>query len=1083
MVRSVQKHSILTDDTYEIILERCRREIEEGETKHLLVLLGVPVAYPRLVWLENILTSRAMAPVKTLSKSAIFKGGLLNKFDGGVEILDDLEDHWTANGHKEERNLFIHDLQELAAEKSVRVTILGGDVHLGAVGQFYSNPKLRISKDRDHRYIPNVISSAIVNSPPPELLADTLNKRNKLHYLDPYTVEDMIPLFTHDVDGKKRNNKKLLPRRNWCSIREYHPGSTPPPTPPEPSTPSDRLSETEDYPRPSPGGSGGRFSFSRGNTRPGSLLRRLSQRDGPAPTSYRDEAYMARPNVSNGGGSHFPWAANSEPQSAPENQTSFPPSLANHQQAPPQSAPPGRTMFEQPGYADESAKTSAVRPGIYRRPTALSEKDHQSRRRPTQGVGGQVDVKAEEELHDHINLEGGLDVKLNCEVSQGDPAGITTPYRLLIPALQYDGTSDRQKLGSSTGLQKTQSLLKKIRIASSSHRATEARPGSDDRGQYMSESGSETESVSDTDEEEDDDRIHDGGRGLPGADGLRRWFSNRRRPRRQSQPTTARDGFIQSSAPYDIVDQPQIEDVNAQQPFRKDNFNNMPKASPLAGPNPARYNSNMEGLAGHNSQGYDSRTKHVNISAKSPVLDGTRAITTRRAFDQATSGTSRSQTLPKAARMLGVEQGTVHAPSGAAPNVTSSSMSPQTASTSTYSTASPSSSSSSSSSSSDRSREGNARDARRSRSGHGTGRRANHMRTDYLTSSRTGQESYEGKHGGFMEADDYFGAAASSRSGGSRQQFNPANQALAHPGYAQNGSRWQRAQHHPEYQHGNSGAKRAVSRNVTSNMTSSSSSSSSSSSLSSSLPSASRTPTPPPPPQLRARARNNDSGPSSIPWVPYQSSHPASNNSKYAGDDPNRARQPSNTGLPSQDAATNVIGTPRASRAAMTANWATTNPNMQMGMVESRAWSDNTNDPQRPGRSSSINSNNMRQFGYSPSQNYRHEQDSFDRHAFEFDNKNDKNGKGNDKNRLRRGYSLGGGSGRGVVSRKLPWASRRFSSGAGSPAESGGNYRGGNVASGGGSNDVVKDQWADTGYLSNQDNGVAKPNRLMKMWF
>lgn len=66
-----------------------------------------------------------------------------------------------------------------------------GDVHLAAVGQFYSNPKLRIPKDRDHRYMANVISSAIVNTPPPELMGDILNKRNKIHHLDP----EVIPLF------------------------------------------------------------------------------------------------------------------------------------------------------------------------------------------------------------------------------------------------------------------------------------------------------------------------------------------------------------------------------------------------------------------------------------------------------------------------------------------------------------------------------------------------------------------------------------------------------------------------------------------------------------------------------------------------------------------------------------------------------------------------------------------------------------------------------------------------------------------------------------------------------------------------
>jgi len=121
---SSQREEVLSEASYDLIFDRCRREILEGETKHLIVLLGIPIAYPRLVWLENLLTSRVMDPVKYLGRAGML-GGFLNKFDGGVEILDDLDDHWTAKNHKHERNWFIQELQELAAEKSIRVTILG----------------------------------------------------------------------------------------------------------------------------------------------------------------------------------------------------------------------------------------------------------------------------------------------------------------------------------------------------------------------------------------------------------------------------------------------------------------------------------------------------------------------------------------------------------------------------------------------------------------------------------------------------------------------------------------------------------------------------------------------------------------------------------------------------------------------------------------------------------------------------------------------------------------------------------------------------------------------------------------------
>ena len=124
MLTACQRDEILSQATYDLVFERCRREIIKGETKHLIVLLGVPIAYPRLVWLENLLTSRVMDPVKALGRVGLL-GNFLNKFDGGVEILDDLDDHWTAKSHKQERNWFVQELQELAADLSVRVTILG----------------------------------------------------------------------------------------------------------------------------------------------------------------------------------------------------------------------------------------------------------------------------------------------------------------------------------------------------------------------------------------------------------------------------------------------------------------------------------------------------------------------------------------------------------------------------------------------------------------------------------------------------------------------------------------------------------------------------------------------------------------------------------------------------------------------------------------------------------------------------------------------------------------------------------------------------------------------------------------------
>lgn len=442
------RDEIMTLDTLDLILDRCRKELVEGETKHLLILLGVPIAYPRLVWLENVLTSRIMDPVKALGRAGVLKGGFLNKFDGGVEILDDLDDHWTATHHKAERNELIKELQDLAAEKSVRITILGGDVHLAAIGQFFSNPKLRIPKDKDHRYMPNVISSAIVNTPPSDMLADILNKRNKTHHLDKYTDENMIPIFTHDVDHKKRNNKHMLPRRNWCSIREYMPGSTPLPTPP--TTPSERGSDGEEGEEAAhPGSSHRRFSFSKDAVNPRALLRRLSSSQNAPPSSYRDAGDPGPNHIRSASYDGVQRRAN-DPSFAHDSN----PADSGRASADPPAPPPNRRASSY----DHTSSGAPVRPGPFqRRLTNLSEKAAHKGNVPA------LDADANEiDADDHVNLEGGLDILLNVEIDQKDASGITTPYRLLVPALWYDGSSDREKLDQASDVHRKPTLLKRI---------------------------------------------------------------------------------------------------------------------------------------------------------------------------------------------------------------------------------------------------------------------------------------------------------------------------------------------------------------------------------------------------------------------------------------------------------------------------------------------------------------------------------------------------------------------------------------------------------------------------------------------
>ena len=72
----------------------------------------------------------------------------------------------------------------------------------------------------------NIISSAIVNKPPPPAVANLLARRNKLHHLDQNTDETLMKFF--DTEPGHANkfsswNHVTMPSRNWAVITENSP--------------------------------------------------------------------------------------------------------------------------------------------------------------------------------------------------------------------------------------------------------------------------------------------------------------------------------------------------------------------------------------------------------------------------------------------------------------------------------------------------------------------------------------------------------------------------------------------------------------------------------------------------------------------------------------------------------------------------------------------------------------------------------------------------------------------------------------------------------------------------------------------
>ncbi|KDR81789.1 hypothetical protein GALMADRAFT_239986 [Galerina marginata CBS 339.88] len=217
-----KKDQVCSPGQYRHIFDRLN-SLPAG-VEHLIVQLGIPIAYPRMVFLETALDSK-FNPLVALGKSgSLGLSGFVNKFNAEAELLDDLNDHWTARSHKRERNWLIEQLQNFALVKRIRVTFLSGDVHCAAVGvlkTLKTKNRPEVAPRADHRYMVNVVTSAIVNTPPPggviTMVSSLASKVHKtLHSVD--TDETMVPIFTKEPTGQPRKQKYIMGKRNWCRV-------------------------------------------------------------------------------------------------------------------------------------------------------------------------------------------------------------------------------------------------------------------------------------------------------------------------------------------------------------------------------------------------------------------------------------------------------------------------------------------------------------------------------------------------------------------------------------------------------------------------------------------------------------------------------------------------------------------------------------------------------------------------------------------------------------------------------------------------------------------------------------------------
>ncbi|EPS43115.1 hypothetical protein H072_2888 [Dactylellina haptotyla CBS 200.50] len=248
-------HQVMAGPTYQGLFPRIATL--PSSVQHVLLILSVPIIFPRMDMAESVantmqsgkkavnglfnMTGKVAGGVAGIVgakglvgegfnsvKRAVGKTGMLSNvvsIFGEVDLLDDLRDHWTHQSKDLERTYLIRTLQGIAHARGIRFTFLSGDVQCCGAGLVHDP-----SKPGDHKTMYQVISSAIVNGPPANMMMKLLNNNRQLFIpqngmrstnAPSDTKEDMIELFGTDINGTPRAEKKLMARRNYTIFAAY----------------------------------------------------------------------------------------------------------------------------------------------------------------------------------------------------------------------------------------------------------------------------------------------------------------------------------------------------------------------------------------------------------------------------------------------------------------------------------------------------------------------------------------------------------------------------------------------------------------------------------------------------------------------------------------------------------------------------------------------------------------------------------------------------------------------------------------------------------------------------------------------
>jgi len=196
---------VLSQESWKVVYDwlDALPSVQDGGPRHLFVMSSIPVIYPDFALLE----------------------AALGLFPGRQELEDDLKDHWSSVTHRQERLRFIHRLLGFGARSGCRVTLLSGDVHVGAVGV------VRSQRAGAGEVINQLTSSGIVHPAPPGMVLFFLeNVLGKAAEDDRDIRSEIVPIpGTRNHYIGARNWLALAPDgenrywANWYTEAESHP--------------------------------------------------------------------------------------------------------------------------------------------------------------------------------------------------------------------------------------------------------------------------------------------------------------------------------------------------------------------------------------------------------------------------------------------------------------------------------------------------------------------------------------------------------------------------------------------------------------------------------------------------------------------------------------------------------------------------------------------------------------------------------------------------------------------------------------------------------------------------------------------